>query len=53
MFFTNIKVYTIVRIVKKQNNFIFILLVTQTCQMCLTSTVGYGVIVQTPLFNLY
>ena len=40
-------------IVKKQNNLIFSSLVAYTCQMCFTSTAGYGMIIQVPLFNLY
>ena len=53
LFFTAIKIHTMACIVKKQNNFIFSLLVTQTCQMCFISTVGYGIIVQASLFNLH
>ena len=45
-FFTALKNHTMARIVKKHNNFIFSLLVTKTCQMCFTSTAGYGIIVQ-------
>ena len=45
LFFTAMKVYTMVRIVKKRKNFIFSSLVTYTCQMCFTSTVGYGNII--------
>ena len=47
------KIHTMVRIVKKQKNFIFGSLATKTCQMCLTSTVGHGIVLQAPLFNLY
>ena len=39
--------------IKKQNNFIFSSLVTWTCQMCFTPTVGYGIIVHAPLFTFY
>ena len=55
IFFTAMKIRTMARIVKKQNNFMlfFISLVTKTCQMCFSCTVGYGIIVITSLFNLY
>ena len=53
LFFKAMIIHTLARTVKKQNNFIFILLVTWTCQMCFTSTVRYGIMVQAPLFNLY
>ena len=53
LFYTAMKIHTIVPIVKKQNNFIFDSLVTKTCQMCFFCTVGYGIIAQTSLFNLY
>ena len=51
-FFTGMKRQNMVRIVKKQNHFILSTLVTQICQMCFTSTIAYGVIVDAPLFNL-
>ena len=53
LFFTAMKMHTMMRIVKKQNNFILSSLATQTCQMCSSCTVEYGAIVQAPLFNLY
>ena len=36
------KIHIMGRIVKKQTNFIFSSLATETCQMCFTSTIGYG-----------
>ena len=53
MFLTAMKIHTMARIAKKQNNFVLNSLVTYTCQMCFTSTAGYGITVQAPLFNLY
>ena len=41
-----------VRKVKKENNFIFISLVTEPFQMCFTPALGYGIFVQSPLFVL-
>ena len=53
LLFTAMKIHIMERMIKKQSNFIFSSLVTQTCQMCFISTVGYGIIVQAPLFKLY
>ena len=51
-FSTAMKIHTMARIVKKENNFIFSSRITKTCQTCVSSTVGNGIIVQASLFNL-
>ena len=50
--FAVMKIHTMRRIVTKQINFIFSSLDTKTCQMCFSSTVGYVIIVQVPLFSI-
>ena len=39
------KIHTMLLKIKKQNDFIFSSLATYTCQMCLTPTLGYQIIV--------
>ena len=50
--FAAMKIHTMGRIVTKQINFIFSSLVTEACQMCFSSTVGYVGIVQVSLFSI-